>query len=70
MNKTILILDKILSAILFIISIAVIGLYLNTYYFNPGYKGISNKDLSQICIIFCFLYLVKYLLQIFSSRKQ
>lgn len=70
MSKIILILDRILSAILFVISVAVIGLYLNTYYFNPGYKGISNKDLSQICIVFCCLYLVKYLLQISSSRKQ
>ncbi len=69
MNRALLILDKILSIILFIIAITVIGLYLNTYYFNPGRKGLGTQALAEICIPFCCLYVVKYLLQISSSRK-
>lgn len=62
--------DRILSTILFIIAIAVIGLYMNTYYFNEGQKGISHKDLSQICIFFCFLYVVKYIIQLLSRKSR
>lgn len=62
--------DRILSTILFIIAIAVIGLYMNTYNFNEGQKGISYKDLSQICIFFCFLYVVKYIIQLLSRKSR
>lgn len=69
MNTTFYRIDKILSAILFIIAIIVIGLYLNTYYFNPGHKGLGAQTREEICIPFCILYLVKYILQILSKRK-
>ncbi len=69
MKKILQITDKILNTMLLLIAIAVIGLYINTYFINPGYKGISHKDLSQIFIMFCGLYLIKYIIKILSSRN-
>jgi hypothetical protein len=68
-NKLILFFDKTLSIILFVISIITIGMYLNSYYFNPEIKGISSKDLSQICILFCSLYILKFFFKIFLKSK-
>lgn len=69
MKTTLQIIDKILSAILFIIAIVVIGLYLNTYYFNPGHMGLGAQARAEICIVFCVLYSVKYIIHILSTRK-
>lgn len=65
LNKIISIFEKGLSVILIIISIAVIYLVIDSKYINPGYKGISDKDLSQICVLFCCTYLIKSVLRLF-----
>ena len=58
-SKILSIFEKALSIVLLIISILVIYFYLDANYFNPGVKGISMKDLSQICILFSVLYILK-----------
>jgi hypothetical protein len=61
---------RILSIIMFIIAVGVIGLYIITYYFSSGKKGISHTDLSQICIVFLILYIVKFILQWISRETK
>lgn len=69
MEKAMLIFEKILSITLLIASVVVLFLYLNVTYINPGYKGISMKDLSQICILFSFIYLFKSIIKlVFTNR--
>lgn len=69
MEKAMLIFEKTLSIILLILSILVIFLYLNVTYINPGYKGISMKDLSQICILFSFMYLLKSIVKLVFTKR-
>jgi hypothetical protein len=64
-----LIFEKILSITLLIVSVVVIFLYLNVIYINPDYKGISMKDLSQICILFSFIYLLKSIIKLVFTKR-
>jgi hypothetical protein len=69
LNKVISIFEKGLSIMLVIISIIVIYLVIYGKYINPGHKGISDKDLSQICVFFCCVYLIKYILKFFCKEN-
>ncbi len=72
-NKILSLLQKVLATILIIVCIVIVYLYLDVKYINPGFKGISDKDLSQICILFASLYLLKSLIQgvlLYMSKKN
>lgn len=62
-NKILSILYKALTILLIIIAIIVIYFYIDVKFINPGYKGISEKDLSQICIFFVSVYLLKSIIK-------
>lgn len=64
--KLLIFLKKIFKTVLFIISLLVLFLYFISK--NTGYKGISQRDLSDLTIYFMSLYILIFLLEIFINR--
>lgn len=64
--KLLIFLKKIFKTALFFISVLVLFLYFISK--NIGYKGISQRDLSDLTIYFMSLYILIFLLDIFINR--
>lgn len=62
--KILSVLDKVLTAILTLVCVVVLYFVIDANFIHPGYKGISQRDLADLSVVFCIIFLVKIVIKL------